>query len=528
MSNKFIACITSRIAIILLNLLLLSSLALLSGCTVALSPLSTKEYNMYYDGNFDETIRFLDDDTSILSSQEKKRILDENIRRIRSNQDTTLEFVRCRVDQEYLIKSLLAVGEFDRALKTCNEGLKECEMLADLFKRCRYSITNTIEANYQLKFDLLRLKGYAIWFKTGDKDLAFKSFNKSMANDPSDKQYISFLDSLGKQKLEFLMDSGYFSDKIIGDHRKALEYFQQVVELSDKLTLFDIDTQYAYKEMAFLRMMTIKMHLGELEEAKTELDKWKALTGDLIFRSASLVVDNFKLYRGSLAVSYSYAGALYALARDFESSKIYFDKSLDIIKKIEPDKHNMLDRVALGTYYTLYGTYHYGLQSGKVEEAIANTDKGLNYLPPYFLADATADLDIETAYIYSAELHYNKKDYETAKELALKGLEYSLKKHNDVAAAAAHTLLGQIHYMENEKKTAQLEYEKALKLIEGEHKGEHIESTENWKLYYGLGQVYEDIGEKVTALKYYGKAVDEVEKLWNGRFKDTVKQVRFY
>ncbi len=523
MVKNILACINSRIVISLFNLFLLFSLPLISGCSVALSPLSSKEYLMYYDGDYEKTIQYFDNGTSLLSAHEKKRILDENIKRIKTNQETTFEFIYYRFDQEYLIKSLLATGEFDRALKLCDEGLKECEMFADLFKRYKYSPESPVETNHQLRFDLLRLKGYVIWFKTGDEDTAFKYFNKSMASDPSDQQYITFLDSLGKQKLAFLMDNAYFNDKILGKHREALAYFQQVVGLCDKLTLLDIDMQYGFKEMAYLRMMTIKMHLGELEEAKKELDKWNDLMNTFVIRSASLVVKNSKLYRGPLAESYSYAGALYALERDFETSKIYFDKALDVIKTIEPDKHNMFDRIALGTYYTLYGTYYCGLQSGKLEEAIENTDKGLNYVPPFFMADASSDLDIETAYRYSAELYFIKKDYATAKGRALKALEYALKKQNKVAAAAAHTILGQIYYAKNEKSAARQEYEKALRIAE--HHGN--ESTDDWKLYYGLGQVYEDSGDKTGALKYYGDAVREVEKLWSGRFKDTVKQVSF-
>ena len=505
----------------LFTILAVLSLFTVSGCTVLLSPLMYKEGTLYQEGKYDELKQYIVENNGRLTQHEKRRIIAENINKIKTNQMTSFEFLFYQLDREFLAKAYIELGEFENAIKVCDEGIAESELLSNLFKRHEYRYESTIELNKQVHLALTRTKGFSIWFMQGDKATALKYINMSMVSDPSASSYITFTDTLSKQKMDYLLENGYFYDKIRGDHQKAKEYFQQVLELSEKLTLLDIDLKYAYKMQSYLKLMNIDVKLGKLEEAQATLHRWSEMTDDVIFRAGKVVTSASPTFRGYLSQMDSYTGALYALERDTERSKQYFDKSLKIIKTIPPDSQEMPDLKAIGTYYVLYGAYYFGLQPDKIKEAIDNTDKGLSYLRPYYLTAMMDNLDIEDAYLYSGELHFRNRDYETATERANKALEHSERMRNSVTAAAALTLLGQINYENGRYREAKQSYEKARKLVE------HVESTENWKLYYGLGQVYEDTGDKTSALKYYGKAVDEVEKLWNGRFKDTVKQVSF-
>lgn len=515
------------------NLLLLVFsllLFLMSGCTVALSPLMTKADKLQMSGNFEELSQYLQSDEGKLSEREKNRILNENINKIKAHDNTTSEMIRYHYDTRKLVEALIEIGQFDKALRICDEGLKERAMLAELFKKYEYNsnkgllgkLSTSVELNNETIIALTRLKGYITWFRTGNEKEALKYFNKSLSTSDSDKnkETVSFMDFGEKQRLTMLTESGFFYDKILGNYKQSLDYFKQSTSLAEKLSLLDIDAKYFHTLMGYKRMINLYVKMGELEEAQKTLDKYIDSTDNLIVKTGHFFTSRMEVFRGIVSIFDSNIGSVLALLRDFTVSKTYFDKSLDIVNRIEPESRNMWDQKAIASYYVLYGAYYLGLQN-KYDEAVEYVDKGIAHLRPYYLSDVQNEMDIESAYMYSGELHFIKKDYEQALEQAKKASNFSKRYYNKVADSTAHTLMGQIYYKKGDKQSAKKSYEKAFELTK------NIESTENWKLYYGLGRVYEDLGQQKEALEFYKKAVQEVEKLWDGRFKDTVKQVSF-
>lgn len=268
--------------------------------------------------------------------------------------------------------------------------------------------------------------------------------------------------------------------------------------------------------------MSTYVKLGELEKAKKVLDKSNEVTKGAIFKIGEVMVSSMKSFRGFLSILFSREGALFSLSRDFKTSKVYFDKASNIVNKIDPETQDFWDQKATGLYYISYGAYYLGLQ-GKYKEAAEVVDKGLSYMNIYYLDLILDNLNIETAYIYSSELHLIIRNYNKALGQINKAINVNKSSHNKVAGAREYTILGQIYYQSGERQKAKQAYETALEFI----RKMKSESTENWKLFYGLGQVYEDLHERDKALQYYRNAVKEVEKLWGGRFKDTQKQVSF-
>jgi CHAT domain-containing protein len=500
--------------------ILVSSIFIASGCTVALSPLLTKTEKLYTSGNYEEIVRYSKNDESKLTEREKRRILNENINKIKNHQYTSNELIYYQYDSRRLIEAYIELGQFDKALKICDEALKEWTMLGELFNKYRYPLQTNIELNKETINYLMRLKGYITWFRTGNEKDTLIYFNKALKSSEFKGDNISFLDFGGKQSISVLMEAGFLYDKMFGNYRESLNYFKQTIILAEKLSIFDIDGKYFHMLFGYKRMINLYMKLGELEEAKKTLDKYRESTNTLVFNTGHLVTSKMELFRGLVSNFDSNIGSLFALLHDFDNSKKYFDKSLIIINDIAPDSQNMRDKKALGTYYVLYGRYYFGLKN-KYEEALQNIDKGITYLKPHYLDDIRDELDIETAYIYSSELHFITHNYEKAIQQAEMASKHAQRYHNKVADSTAHTLLGQIYYEKKEIKAAKKSYEKALELVK------NIESTENWKLFYGLGKVNEDLNNQDKALHYYKRAVEEVEKLWNGRFKDTAKQVSF-
>jgi CHAT domain-containing protein len=497
-----------------------------SGCAVAFSPLTTRTEDLYQSRKFDELNQYLTSNEGTLSIKVRQRILNENINKIKLNQMTTFEFLKYQFDIKYYIYSLTEVGEFDKALKFCNEALQETSMISDLLIKRKYQYESIIENNYLLAIDLYHFKGYIVWFITGDKGKTLEIFKEAKAyisriNNPS----MAIFDSIKRKKVDYLSGDAIFYDKIMGEYRKSLEINEEELKLTDSMNLFDTDIKYAYKLQSYQRIMNLYMKLGELENAKKTLEQYNESTGNMIYKGGHLIVRQIPHFRDALATLEAETGSLFALLQDKNKSEEYFNKAFDIVNKIDPHTQDGLEKETIGRYYVLYGTYHIGFLQNDYQEAIKSVDYGLSYLSTYYYSGITDAFDIATAYIYSGELHYLTGDYVNAIKQADKSIEYSQKYQNKITEARAHTLKGKSLYAIHNKREAKKAYEKGDELIK-KVKKEGIESTENWELYYGLGKVYEDTDDNL-ALVNFKKAVMEVENLWQGRFKDTEKQVRF-
>lgn len=494
------------------GLILIHTFLVISGCSVATTMLMPEEEKLSIMGRYEEVIQHIESPNNKLQSEhERKRVISENINLIRKNQATTSELLKYQMNQIKLVEALIEVGQMDKALKVCNSALNENQMLSAAFKnydKKELCFSSKEFTEYTIK-KLTIFKAFISWFVTGDAKQADQLFKDTIP-----------VDLTNKKDFDSFLLRGYFFDKIIGDYNKALEQFKIVLSKTDTMSLLDYDAKFAYSLQSYRRMMSIYMKLGQLEEAKEILDKYSDTEKNLIYKVGKFLTSSNEFFRGFLSNMDSSAGAVFACLRDFKTSKEYFDKSLEIVNKIDPQSNHIWYQKALAAYYVLYGRYFLGEQN-KYQDAVKYIDNGISHLKPYYLESINEEIDIETAYIYSGELHFILGTYDKAIEQTQKAIEFSKRYHNKVAGATANTLLGQIYYKKGEKQKAKQAYEKALQLAK------NIESTENWKLFYGIGQVYEDLGNQSEALKYYKKAVEEVEKLWKGRFKDTQKQVSF-
>ncbi len=494
----------SRFFILVILLFLMDSCLL--GCTTTSLFLQCKEDELYHAGRYEDLIIHFN---STFPEQKRLRILNENKMRISSNKPTTLELIKYHFSTRYLIHSLIENGQFDKALKLCDDSIKESETLSRLFQKYRYGLRSSIELNEENQARLKLYKGYITWFRTGDYRQAFKYF--------SDIE----MDKLSpKVRIYVLLDRGFFYEKIIGDYPKALDQFKEVIRLAGSLGLIDIDSKYAYSLQAYRRMILMNIKLGYLEQARKILDEYETFSSNLIFKIGKAALSSTQYYRGYLAMMDACAGSLFALSRDFEKSKKYSNKTWDVVKNIDEDSQHMWDQNALGTYYVLFGTYYLGLQN-KYKEATEYIERGIKHLRPYYIEAIQTEIDIESAYLYLSELLYILENKHKALEQANEAIKYSNRYHNKNTAARAYTLIGQIFYDQGKIELSKDAYDKAVSLVG------NIESTENWKLFFGLAHVYERNNNINDALVYFKRAVKEVEKLWDGRFTDVLKQLSF-
>jgi CHAT domain-containing protein/tetratricopeptide (TPR) repeat protein len=477
-----------------------------------------KDELLFDYGKYEEFIAYMNGPQSLFS--QKNRILNENIQKIKKNESTTLQFIFYQKSYSRLSLAYMELGQLERAEAVCDAGLRETATIQELFKRYRYKHDSPQEDIASTRTRLFQLKGYLIWFRTADLKRASQYFDTSFSGNLPDNQTIGFLNVSQRFHLYHLMESAAFNEKIVGDYRKSLSQYKKSLEIIDKMGITSIDEKYAHSMMAYRKMMVLYMKLGELEEARKTLGKYNELTGRTIFKTGKFFVGSSKGFLGYLSMADSAAGALFALQKDFDESKKYFDMSYKAVSKIGPED-TPSDQRAVGVYYVLYGAYYLGMQNKYDKEAAENVDKGIPYLKPSYYESINEDLDIETAYRYSAELHSLLKNTEKAIQQSNTAIRLAGRYYNSITAASAYTLLGSIYFDKGDNQKAKQSYEAALNLNTG------VESTENWKLYYGLGQVYERLNNQGEALKNYELAVNEVEKLWQGRFKDTQKQVSF-
>lgn len=502
-SNTFCGFIAWRCSLASLILLLLVSI---QGCAVTASFSPLKADRLYHSGRYEDLIRHIE---STFPEQERRRILTENESRIAANESTTFELIKYHFFTRYLIYSLIECGFLEDALRRCDIAIEDGERLSRLFRQFNYVLHTPIECNNKTLWRLRLYKQYIIWFKTGDLEQASKF--------PSRIE----LESLPpKERIYLLLDRGFFYDKIVGNYPKALVQFQQVLHLTQTLGVLDVDSKYAFSLQAYRRIILIYIKLGKLAKARQTLDEYESLSRDICFRLGKAVLSSNQYFRGYLSMMDATAGALFATAREFDRSKQYFEKAWAVLKRIDPNSTHMWDRNALGVYYALYGAYYLGLQN-RYGEASKYIDRAISYQKPYYIEAIQAELDIETVYVYSAELHLKNGNAQMALAQGNKALEYSERYHNRITAARALTLIGQIHLDSNQNEEATKAFERALKLVG------NADSTENWKLYFSMGQLFERSKKKGRALDLYRKAVNEVEKLWDERFKDVQKQLSF-
>lgn len=490
---------------LLFALLFLIFCAAGSGCAVVSSTLLTKEDQLNHAGQYEELL----DQLKISASEQKcQSMIYNGLKSMRSGvkpnrYDLIMYEFYCA---HYRIYALIETGRFDKAERLCQEAIKNLEELLSLIRQSG----DPLKDNTRKILSWLRVyQGFIVWFKTGDQTKAIRILEDIKT------------ESLSKKGLIYVyLYRGFFYDKILGKYDAAMECFEKVVKVSSELGLTDTDARYAYALQAYRRMMLIDMKLGRLDAAKNVLSRYEELSEEVLFKTGKFMMGRTEYFRGYLCMIDTNVGMLYSLMRDFKAAEKYFDNARKVIQQIDPASKLMWDKNARGSYYVMYGTYFLGLQN-RFREAAEYIDRGIGYLTPYYIESIATEIDIETAYMNAAEIYYSLGDKEKALERLEKSIQYADRYHRKVIASQAFTLKGKIYFDQKQYKKAGGAYEKALALIS------NVESSENWKLYYYLGLLEQTEGRTEKALYYYRKSVEEVEKLWDGRFKDVRRQLSF-
>ncbi|BBO83080.1 hypothetical protein DSCO28_36460 [Desulfosarcina ovata subsp. sediminis] len=406
----------------------------------------------------------------------------------------------------YRTYALIETGRFDQAETLCEESIKNLQTIVWYANK---NSDSTEKVSRKVLSWLKIYQGFIIWFKTGDKEKVLRMIENVQT------------DTLSKREQIYVwLYQGFFYDKIIGDYSKAMGSFRKVLDASKALGVMDADAKYAYALQAYRRMMLIDIKLGRLEDGKNIMKEYENLADDVLLKTGKSMFGTTEYFRGYLSMMDTNAGMLYSLLRDFKTAETYFKKAWKRIDSIDPQSKHMWDRNAMGSYYVMYGTYFLGLQN-RYTEAAEYIDKGINYLTPYYIESIATEIDIESACMNAAEMYYLLGDKKKALDRLEAAIQYADRYHRKVVASQAFTLKGKICFDQGQYNEAASSYSKALELMK------NIESTENWKLYYYSGLLAQKTGGIEKALDYYRKSIQEIEKLWSGRFKDVRRQLSF-
>ena len=497
---------------LLYKIFITASVIALTGCItvsqMAFSPL--EEEALFHQGKYKEIIHFYDNEYAEIVR--RQRFAEAKAYIMEGGWSNIEKYIRYSFFHRQLTAALIETGNFERAKIELARALTETQDLLN----SRVNLANPRSAFLQQEnlIFLLQYQGYLDWFLGKNKTTLLSSLSERELEvlEPS-------------KRIPLIIERAFIMDKIIGDHHKALTYLDRALSLTQELGISDLDSRFAYSLQAYRRKAWIQMRLGRLSDAKVTLQQYEEMTRNPIYRTGRFVIGaNFlgnEYFRGYLSMIESTAGAVYAVSRDELSAKRFFDAAKQSLKDIPDDSDDIWDQNALAAYHVLYGSYYLGLLQGKNHEAAQEVEKGIRHLRPLYMDAVFNEIDIESAYLQSAELHYLIGETAFAWKRAAEALELARRYRSGQTTASAHVLLGIMLSEQGRTKEAQRQLKKAEELTQG------IENTENWALHYWLGKSYEYTGMEGTALRSYLRAVDEVEKLWDGRFDDVVRQLSF-
>ena len=412
-----------------------------------------------------------------------------------------------------------------KVIKVGLDGLDECQALLNIAAQNRSKGASDALANALTTWimdesdelsireqagKLKQLLSFAVWFGKHDRAEAKKYFEMSMENVPPSRIVPYHLRRAG------------FYQKILGDNDLALKEIETALSKAKNINFMKFDEENQYTIDGYIRLVDLQLKLGHLQEALEAMKKYQEAAEGYAAKWRSMTAGKLATFRGIFTIGHSLAGGTYAAMREFPKAKVEFEKAWSYMKDVVPE--NRTDYRALATYHAMYGSYYLGLQ-GRYDDAAEEVEQGLAYLDrqkPSFIDSIENVLDVESAYLQAAELNLqrNKRYWSIAKDQANKSIDLSKRYQNSVVEGNAHVLLGRIAWESGKADEALREYDKAVKLLKD------VKNTDNWRLYYGLGLVYE-AQNPAKAIENLKQAVREVETLWEGRFNDTPKQVRF-
>jgi CHAT domain-containing protein len=484
-------------------------LLLLPSCATVSTNLMLNEEKLLHHGQYDLAISEIEKSGSVAEPNAILTRCKKMIREGKGADNFGLIFYTHRMKN--MITALIETGRFQRAwhLSTlATKNIQEIDRLSRSSKKHRPSTTVLAQ---KMVYWMNSFQAYMIWFKTGDLNKWLEYYNKGVEQ---------FTTAEPRDKMIQHLEIGLFHEKILGDFDQALFHYDQVLHYTDQLDILRIDEKFNYKMIAYRHLMLVNIKLGHLKIAEKRLLDYENMVKSNIYKTGRFLLKDQELFRGYLCFHEIIAGMIHSQQKDYATAENYFKKAWKILEKIPTGSNLIWDRRAIGAYHVIYGTYFLGSQN-RIQEAAAQVEKGLRYLEPGYIEAIQSEFDIETAYLHAAELHFLNSDYTTAEARAKRAITLSDRYHNHTVSGRAWTLIGRIRMAQNAPREALTSLQTAGKIFG------HIENTENWRLFYTQGEALEQTGNETNALRYYQKAVNEVEKLWDGRFDHALKQLSF-
>jgi CHAT domain-containing protein/tetratricopeptide (TPR) repeat protein len=354
-------------------------------------------------------------------------------------------------------------------------------------------------------------------FRKGEYESAVKIFKdcKALILEKLNEKHIIMI-----QVLNGLGNSYYR----LGDYKKAREYLNKAVMLSEDLEISDYNgasdvISYLYNSLGILEFET-----GNYPEAKDNfslslnytnepLNKGRTLSNLAIVYSITGYFDKaIDYYEKALKFYYSipkiskfniaslYSNMSIALSErkgDYDEALLYQDKALSMFLELYGEAH---DNVAIG----YYNKGDYLLKKGNLDLALFNFNKALNVFRSVYQTEKHTD--VAMSYNSIGEVYERLSNYKKAYEYYEKALSIRLNIFGErhVNVAKGYNNIGSIERIQKNYTDAAEYHEQALAILKNIFGERHPEIAETYNL---LGLTYRETGKYDIALKQFQNAI---------------------
>ncbi|CAF3548300.1 unnamed protein product [Adineta steineri] len=205
---------------------------------------------------------------------------------------------------------------------------------------------------------------------------------------------------------------------------------------------------------------------------------------------------------GEKAIYYNQLGVVRSNQGDYEKAIWYYEKALEILRKILPSNHPDLitSYIYIGLVYDNMGEYSKALSF--YEQGLEIWKRTLPSNHPYLAASYSS---IGSVYYYMGEYSQALSFYEKALEI-----EQKILPSNHPFLASSYNNIGSVYYYMGEYSQALSFYEKALEIEQKILSSNHPFLASS---YNNIGLLYNNMGEYSKALSFYEKALEIEQKI---------------
>ena len=308
----------------------------------------------------------------------------------------------------------------------------------------------------------------------------------------------------------FIFSQKIDSVYVYGENRKARtleregkfkEAYNLVNEIISKI---EKDNDPKYLAYSYQTKAGIERNLGEYQKSIE--------TSNEALQICLQLKDTF-----NIAYNYNLIGVGYYFLSEYDSTKIYYEKSYELKKKIDVE-----DKVLAVSAYNLAILYEDLAQSEKALKLYKDAER-------YLLRSNETKSFLSDVYVGIAHLYFYKKEIDKAEEYAEKAIDVGLKSYGEFNPNMTFVYTSYANILESKEKykEAIILLEKSLKIREKTYGEYHKWTCEsNYKLaeVLALDEQYEkakkhfnkaiDIGEKGNSVQYLANAKTYLAKLY--------------